>query len=120
MLFPTERAVKIGLDYLQRRSGDGVPNSTFSTAHLILRPGGAQNGCIMGEGQKCDAMGLYVLIFPERFWRLAKAFWQHGLGISSRYAERILEQLGQGALLEWASPNECIRVRKTSVCLERD
>jgi cystathionine gamma-synthase len=45
-----------------------------------------------------DALCIFIVLFPEHKFNIAKQFWQHtGLGVSSRFATRILSTLASAA-----------------------
>ncbi|KAI5118022.1 hypothetical protein M0805_004887 [Coniferiporia weirii] len=86
MLFPTARTGEECISLLKRyMPADIFPAVQLVHFKLVLA---AEVG---GEAE------LHAVLFPPDHWRTAKSFWQHaGMGISSRYADRLLEALASG------------------------
>ncbi|KAH8118706.1 pyridoxal phosphate-dependent transferase [Phellopilus nigrolimitatus] len=85
MLFPTARTAEECSSYLIRYAQNKHP-SAIRVIHF---------GLFCASSETCDSRAeLHLIRFPPDIWKLAKSFWQNtGMGISSRYADRILQSL---------------------------
>ncbi|KAL5530065.1 STR2_2 [Sanghuangporus sanghuang] len=90
MLFPTERTARECIPYMKRME----PRSSAQMIHFELH---SETDAPPPE----SGVELYAVFFRPELWKIAKSFWQHaGMGISSRYADMILDQLEAGYKLD--------------------
>lgn len=84
ILFPTAAAAAHCVEYLRRHSAqiqEVDPNEFFCAAFHV------DDSAI----DQAFQLEIHGASFPPPFAKLAKSFWQHaGLGVSSRYADRVL------------------------------
>lgn len=95
MLFPTFRVVNEGVSYMWRMTKEESLLVQIRAVHFEIR----------------DAKGtdtLHAIFFPPELWKLAKTFWQNtGMGISSRYADMLLDRIAQdNALVNVEIPSQ--------------
>ena len=88
MLFPTVRTSNECLRHIKKHAPEDQDTSGIAVVHFELKP---------SEDVHEDIYGLHAVLFPPELWKIAKSFWQNaGMGISSRYAESILEKIQKG------------------------
>lgn len=92
MLFPTYRAAEECFRYMMRFSNQDL-SSTISIVRFVVQ-GSIKS---LQENRGDVVMEVDAVIFSPDLWKLAKSFWQNaGMGVSSRYASRILELIQEG------------------------
>lgn len=97
MLFPTLRAGEECVKYMARLADENFTPSSLRIAPFVVQD---HHNELRGA---CNELRMEVVavVFPPELWKLAKSFWQNtGMGISSRYAERIIGLIREGNSLE--------------------
>lgn len=97
MLFPTLRAGEECVKYMARLADEHNTPSNLRIAPFVVQ---GHHNALRRERYELR-MEVVAVIFPPELWKLAKSFWQNtGMGISSRYAERIIGLIREGNSLE--------------------
>ncbi|CAG7849832.1 SubName: Full=Related to O-succinylhomoserine (Thiol)-lyase {ECO:0000313/EMBL:CCA75430.1} [Serendipita indica DSM 11827] len=103
MLFPCSTYANACSDFILRNE----PNASVRIVQFHICPPGTQSTTISAptslkkeeiNRQLVHGIDVYVVLFKQEQWSLARAFWQHtGMGISSRLVEQCLHLLDPNA-----------------------
>jgi len=97
MLFATQNIANHCRTFIQERLTKSGAHGTTGVVQFLLRPDDLKK--TSSSSQTDTRFDLYVVLFPEDAFLIAKEFWQYtGLGISSRRAEKYLSLLSNGSL----------------------